>query len=101
MSEGRGQTMWEKLRGQIYLGSDVFVEQHTPEGSTAFREIPREQRLVSKPSLQDVFASAQQQGAIATAYREYGYKLKEIADFLGVHYSTVSRRLHSHESSSH
>jgi DNA-binding MarR family transcriptional regulator len=38
---------------------------------------------------------------IATAYREYGYKLKEIADFLGVHYSTVSRRLHDHESSSH
>ena len=101
VSEGRGRTMWEKLRGQIYLGSDAFVEQHTPEGSTAFCEIPREQRLVNRPSLQEVFASVPGENAIATAYREYGYKLKEIADFLGVHYSTVSRRLHAHESSSH
>lgn len=62
---------------------------------------PREQRLVNRPSLQEVFASAPQHEVIPTAYREYGYKLKEIADFLGVHYSTVSRRLHDHESSSH
>jgi putative transposase len=31
--------------------------------------------------------------AIATAYRTYGYTLAQIAEHLGVHYSTVSRRL--------
>ena len=32
--------------------------------------------------------------AIYTAYdATYGYRLKEIGDFLGVHYSTVSRRV--------
>ncbi|MBE0500878.1 MAG: helix-turn-helix domain-containing protein [Desulfuromonadales bacterium] len=27
------------------------------------------------------------------AYRDFGYTLKEIADFLGVHYATVSRAI--------
>ena len=30
--------------------------------------------------------------AIGQAYREYGYRLAEIAQHLGVHYATVSRR---------
>ncbi|WP_197742053.1 helix-turn-helix domain-containing protein [Nitrospira sp. KM1] len=30
---------------------------------------------------------------IHTAYRQYGYRLAEIADYLGVHAATVSRRL--------
>lgn len=97
VSAGRGQTVWEHLRGQIYMGSDAFIERHVPDASTALREIPREQRLVDRPPLGDILASAPKEAAIVTAYREYGYKLREIADFLGVHYSTVSRRLHSQE----
>lgn len=34
---------------------------------------------------------------IAEAYREHGYTMKEIADHLGVHYATISRRLRKHE----
>ena len=30
---------------------------------------------------------------IAVAYRQYGYRLREIAEHLGVHEVTVSRRL--------
>jgi len=30
---------------------------------------------------------------IAVAYRRHGYRLREIAEHLGVHYATVSRRL--------
>lgn len=30
---------------------------------------------------------------IYRAYRQYGYRLAEIADYLGVHAATVSRRL--------
>ena len=97
VSAGRGESVWEKLRGQIYLGSDAFIEQHLPEGSAAFREIPREQRLANRPALKDVLESAPEERAVSIAYREYGYKLKEIADFLGVHYSTVSRRLKKQE----
>jgi len=32
-----------------------------------------------------------------TAHRRYGYPLREIADHLGVHYSTVGRRLNAWE----
>jgi len=97
VSAGRGEPVWEQLRGQIYLGSDAFIAQHAPAGSDAFREIPREQRLASRPLLEDVFASAPEERAMATAYRVHGYRLKEIADFLGVHYSTISRRLKKQE----
>lgn len=97
VSAGRGEPVWEKLKGQIYYGSDEFIELHVPEGSRAFREIPREQRLVSRPPIEDIFGAAPKERAIATAYREYGYRLREIANYLGVHYSTVSRRLKKQE----
>jgi len=30
-------------------------------------------------------------GTIYMAYTQYGYRMKEIAEYLGVHYATVSR----------
>jgi hypothetical protein len=97
VSEGYGETVWENLRGQICFGSDEFIESHVPEGSSMLREIPRKQRLINRPPLEKVLAEEPASHAIAIAYREYGYKLKEIADCLGVHYSTVSRRLRRQE----
>ena len=97
VSAAPGVRVWEGLRGQIYFGSDAFIAQHIPESSDAFHEIPREQRLVSRPPIEDIFGATPEERAIATAYREYGYRLREIADFLGVHYSTVSRRLKKQE----
>jgi putative transposase len=97
VSAGLGKPAWGKLRGQIYYGSDAFIEQHVPEGSLTFRDFPREQRLVNRPSIEDIFGAASEERAVATAYREYGYRLREIADFLGVHYSTISRRLRKQE----
>jgi len=97
VSEGRGETVWENLRGQICFGNDEFIESHVPEGSGMLREIPRKQRLINRPPLEKVLTEEPASHAIAIAYREYGYKLKEIADCLGVHYSTVSRRLRRQE----
>lgn len=93
VAEGRGGLRpWEQLRGQIYLGSDEFIATHQP--NRPIREIPRRQTHAQRPSLQALF---QRRGGvarqIAVAYRCYGYRLTEIADHLGVHYATVSRRL--------
>jgi REP element-mobilizing transposase RayT len=99
VAAGRGETVWERVRGQVFFGSDAFVEQHMPEGGNALPEVPREQRLVNRPSLADLFASASQRSAVAKAYRMHGYRLNEIASFLGVHYSTVSRWLKKMEES--
>lgn len=97
VADGRGGPRpWEQLTGQIYLGSEDFIAQHQPD--RVIREIPRRQTQAKRPPLREVF---QRRGGetrlIAVAYRQYGYRLVEIADHLGVHYATVSRRLRQAE----
>ena len=83
---------WEHIQGQIYLGSEDFIARHQP--NHRIREIPRRQTQASRPSLQVLFARRQAPARlIHDAYRRHGYRLAEIADHLGVHYATVSRRL--------
>ncbi len=92
VSEGRGVTVWENLRSQIYLGSDQFIEQHAPV-SLATLEIPRAQRIASRPPLSAIVLDPKDGQGIAHAYLECAYTQQEIADHLGVHYSTISRRV--------
>ena len=89
--EGLENRPWEKLKGQIYLGSEEFIERHSP-ANQELKEIPRAQLKAVKPSLERIFAKSGERG-IAQAYKEHGYRLQEIATHLGVHYATVSRRL--------
>ncbi|MCR4404247.1 MAG: transposase [Candidatus Acetothermia bacterium] len=96
VAAGKGVAVWHELKGQIYLGSDAFIEQ-LPKPAVAVREIPRLQRQGVRPSLEKLFAGAALGQAIAAAYRDHGYTMKEIADYLGVHYATVSRRLRGQE----
>ena len=58
-------------------------------------EVPREQWLPEPPPLKEVFACEAR--PIAAAYRRYGYTLREIGEFLGCHYATVSRALRQEE----
>ena len=93
VADGReGPRPWDQLKGQIYLGSEAFIAHHQPD--RMIRDIPRRQTQAVRPSLKDLF---QRRGdevqLIAVAYRQYGYRLREIADHLGVHTVTVSRRL--------
>jgi putative transposase len=46
--EGLGERPWEKLRGQIYLGSEKFVRRHRGRGEN-IKEIPRLQRQAGRP----------------------------------------------------
>jgi len=89
--EGLANRPWEELRGQIYLGSEEFIERHSAEDKE-IKEIPRAQLKAVRPTLERIFAKGEETG-IAQAYREHGYRLHEIAAHLGVHYATVSRRL--------
>lgn len=82
------------LRGEIYLGDDVFARTHAdPDASP---EVPRTQRHPVTPELQELF-DRHGRHAIAIAYRDHGYSLRQIADHLGIHYATVSRRLRTLE----
>jgi AraC-like DNA-binding protein len=93
--EGLASRPWEELKGQIYLGSEEFVEEHSPK-NLQLKEIPRAQLHAVKPSLERIFAGQGKRG-IVRAYKEHGYRIREIAAHLGVHYSTVSRRLNEME----
>jgi putative transposase len=88
--DGVERRPWEELKGQIYLGTDAFIEKH-PAPNTDLKEIPRVQLRAAKPSLNRIFAKRGDR-AIAEAYK-HGYRLHEIAKHLCVHYATVSRRL--------
>ena len=96
--EGRESRPWEDLTGQIYLGSEKFIAKH-PAGDQKIKEIPRVMRRPTRPRLDQLFAR-NKSTAILQAYREYGYRLHEIAEYLGVHYATVSRRLRKMEQQS-
>jgi len=90
---------WEKLKGQIFLGDKGFIEEckRIVDGSADLEEIPRLQRYAERPALVELLDEEKQQDkvqrdrAIYRAHVTYGYSLKEIADHLGVHYTTVSK----------
>ncbi len=76
------------------LGPEAFLRD-TFGYDPPLPEIPRVQIEPHPPSLVEIFnASAT---PVADAYRRHGYTLKQIGDFLGRHYSSVSRRLRDEE----
>jgi DNA-binding MarR family transcriptional regulator len=58
-------------------------------------EIPRRQRYLGRPTLNGLFArkltKAKRDALIVRAVNRYGYSQREIADYVGLHYATVSR----------
>ena len=78
----------ERLGSEEFLGDDFGYDEPIPE-------VPRAQWLPEPPRLEQIFASERR--PIATAYRRYGYTLRELGAFLGCHYATVSRALRQEE----
>jgi REP element-mobilizing transposase RayT len=97
VSDRAPQRPWDSLRNQIYLGTEAFVDA-LPLTHASMAEVPRVQRLRHRPTLAALLRTRRPSPeAVATAYREHGYRLREIADHCGVHYSTISRRLRTAE----
>jgi len=97
VAQGLGKSPWDALRGQVFLGSEEFLKSLPLPKGERLKEVPQAQRLANRPALGEIFQNRAVDEAIALAYREYGYTLQEIAAHLGVHYSTVSRRLRRFE----
>ena len=93
------EPIWSNLKGQIFLGEDTFVEKFMDylKGHEGIREIPKRQRYINRPSLDRLFErdalrnKQKRDKKIAEATERYGYSQKEVADYLGMHYSTISR----------
>lgn len=88
VADGLEASLEARLIGEIYLGSEDFVRDLMPDVPIA--EIPRLQWQPLRPSL-DLLCREPE--GILTAYRRYGYHLREIGDHLGLHPATVSRAL--------
>jgi REP element-mobilizing transposase RayT len=80
---------FDRVKGQIYFGSDEFITSLNREKNIT-PEIPRVQKQPLRPALSDLLKNSE---GMLLSYREYGYRMSEIANYLGVHYSTISRRL--------
>jgi hypothetical protein len=86
--------VWEGLRGQIYLGSDKFVDSMLVLASLTDAtdlEIPRSQRRPAGKGLPEYAAHHSRDEAMALAYESGNHTMREIATHFGVHYATVSR----------
>lgn len=81
---------WGKLCGQIYLGSKEFCGRFAQD--EPLPEVPKLQRQPVRPTLEEIFREGRnRQEQVVQAFRSHGYRLKEIAEHLSVHYATISR----------
>lgn len=90
---------WGKLKGELIFGDNEFTAnmQELIGGKESISEIPNRQRHVGRPSLNSIFtematrSKGARNAAIVEAHLRHGYELKEIADHLEIHYTSVSK----------
>src|SRR5262249_56432813 len=71
VQEGLDDRPWDKVRGQIYLGSEEFIEKHAGKDETQLAEVPRVQRQAIRPAL-EALMNKKRKSSIETPYRNYG-----------------------------
>lgn len=96
------ESLWKSLKGKILLGDEGFVDKFKEllSDKILIREIPRRQRYIGRPGLKVIFEGRDQRKEKELMHRahvRFGYTLKEIADYLGLHYTTVSRAISVYE----
>ena len=65
-------------------------------GKEKLKAITRKQRYLTRSPLNEIFKlkdKKSKEQVIYEAHLQYGYTLKDIAEYIGVHYSTVSRAI--------
>ena len=96
---GKGlESVWDEKIHPVILGDEKFVEsiykQHVDEVASDVAEISRLERRSKNKPLESYFAEGVDRASgIAAAYGSGDYSQREIADYCGIHYSTVSRSL--------
>jgi len=87
--------IWGALKRQVFLGDDAFVsavQVHLDKQRGGFDEIPKlQRRAMAKPLKWYEENSESRNQAIVSAYASGDYSMKQVSDWFGVHYSTVSR----------
>jgi len=94
------QTITDRVcgKGQLFLGQENFIEEikHLIRGKERLKEITREQRYLTRPTLKEIFKPKDQKSkdqVMYEAHLQYGYTLKDLAEYLDLHHTTVSRAI--------
>jgi hypothetical protein len=98
VKEGIGaDSIHDRVVAQSLLGSEKFTERLAGRvrGQERIKEIPKGQRYLGRPALGGLFRGAarkdQRNRKIAEAVLRHGYRQNEVAEHVGLHYSTISR----------
>lgn len=85
---------WAHLKGQVFLGDEQFVtrmQAHIQTGKDDV-QIPLAQRRPEPPPLAEIAERAPgRNAAIVAAHATGGYSYQQIADYFGMHFTTVGR----------
>lgn len=100
VAEGLGrESIWKGMKGQIFLGGPNFVERFRDHLQT-HKDIPdiaRSQGYANRPAMGDIFAKgilrdkSKRNAKVQEAVERYAYTQREVADFLGLHFTSISR----------
>jgi putative transposase len=86
---------WKEVKGQVFLGSDDFVEKmqkHMAKHQRGDVQIPVSQRRAPAKTLAKIEESATSRNeAIALAHGTGVYSYQQIAEHFGIHFTTVGR----------
>ena len=99
--EDSRESALEEVEGRDFIGHGRFPGRlRGPlRGKDLLKEVPRAQRYVSRPALAEIFKEKRGRrekgtdGIIYRAHVDHGYRMREIADHLGVHDTTISRAI--------
>ena len=100
VQEGLGlPSLWDGLKGQIFLGSESFIRKMEIESAKtpSLTEVPRAQRRVMARELAEYAGAYERNEAIAIAFLSGQHTMASIAEYFGVHYTTVSRLVKGYE----
>jgi putative transposase len=93
------ESIWTELKGQAILGEDEFVDglvDHLRKRKNV-PEIPKKQRYAFRPALETIFPERilrdkrKRDRKISEAVEKHGYTQRAIADYLGMHFTYISR----------
>ena len=92
----KAESPLKAVKGQLFLGQENFIDKikHLMSVTENLREITKKQRYVTRLSLNEILKYQDKKSrdqAMYEAHQQYGYTLKDIAEYIGVHYTTVSR----------
>jgi putative transposase len=82
----------KEARGGLILGRGDFIEKvHKLIEESETCEAIRLEKYAARPLLAEIFEGTERDEGIHDAVYRWGYKLKEVGNHLGLHYSRVSR----------